>query len=63
LDFVVKDCDPETGECDEEGYEDTYTLEGVTLAMADLMRPVDKPNFGVAWEELAVRAAGCATFR
>lgn len=26
LDFVVKDCDPETGECDEEGYDDNYTV-------------------------------------
>jgi coatomer protein complex subunit gamma len=58
LDFVVKDCDPETGECDEEGYEDTYTLEGVALQVADLMRAVDKPNFGAAWEELAVRGRG-----
>ena len=26
LEFVVKDCDPETGECDEEGYPDSYTV-------------------------------------
>jgi coatomer protein complex subunit gamma len=26
LDFVVKDCDPETGECDEEGYDDNYAV-------------------------------------
>jgi hypothetical protein len=26
LEFVVKDCDPETGEADEEGYEDSYMV-------------------------------------
>ena len=26
LDFIVKDCDPETGECDEEGYDDNYAV-------------------------------------
>ena len=26
LEFIVKDCDPETGEADEEGYEDSYTV-------------------------------------
>eukprot|EP00053_Salpingoeca_punica_P013887 m.126017 g.126017 ORF g.126017 m.126017 type:complete len:874 (-) comp16328_c0_seq3:294-2915(-) len=53
MDFVVKDCDPETGECDEEGYPDSYQLEDVELALADLMQPVDKPNFGSAWEAMA----------
>jgi coatomer protein complex subunit gamma len=55
LDFIVKDCDPETGDCDEEGYEDTYTLEDVQLQLADIMQAVEKPNFAAAWEELAVR--------
>lgn len=26
LDFIVKDCDPETGECDEDGYDDNYAV-------------------------------------
>ena len=26
LEFLVKDCDPETGEADEEGYEDSYVV-------------------------------------
>ncbi len=26
LEFIVKDCDPETGVCDEEGYPDSYSV-------------------------------------
>jgi len=51
LEFVVKDCDPETGECDEEGYADSYTLEDVELTLGDKIIGVDKPNFGAAWQE------------
>lgn len=52
LDFVVKDCDPDTGEVDEEGYADTYALDDVEISIADYMMPVDKPNFAAAWKEL-----------
>lgn len=52
LDFVVKDCDPDTGDVDEDGYDDTYALDDVEISVADFMMPVDKPNFAAAWKEL-----------
>jgi len=52
LDFVVKDMDPDTGEVDEDGYQDTYALDDVEISVADYMMPVDKPNFAAAWKEL-----------
>ncbi|KAJ8047390.1 Coatomer subunit gamma-2 [Holothuria leucospilota] len=39
LKYSVKDCDPNTGEPDEEGYEDEYVR-------------VMKPNFMASWEEI-----------
>ncbi|XP_031562648.1 coatomer subunit gamma-2-like [Actinia tenebrosa] len=52
LKFVVKDCDPNTGEADEEGYEDEYVLEDVDLVVADQVQPVLKTNFLASWEEV-----------
>ena len=52
LKYVVKDCDPNTGECDEEGYDDEYALEDVDIAVADFMQRVSLANFAAAWEEL-----------
>eukprot|EP00040_Diaphanoeca_grandis_P020282 m.107884 g.107884 ORF g.107884 m.107884 type:complete len:862 (-) comp27827_c0_seq1:97-2682(-) len=52
LDFVVKDCDPESGDIDEEGYPDTYAIDDVEVKISDLIQPVDKPNFAAAWKEL-----------
>lgn len=52
LKFTVKDCDPNTGEEDEEGYEDEYVLEDIEVAVADHVQKVMKPNFAAAWEEL-----------
>ncbi|XP_074645565.1 coatomer subunit gamma-2-like isoform X2 [Tubulanus polymorphus] len=50
--FVVKDCDPNTGEPDDEGYEDEYVLEDVEVTVADHVQKVMKPNFAASWEEL-----------
>ncbi|XP_076814835.1 coatomer subunit gamma-2-like isoform X1 [Clavelina lepadiformis] len=50
--FVVKDCDPNTGEADDDGYEDEYPLEDVDITVADHVHKVIKPNFGAAWEEV-----------
>ncbi|XP_077992348.1 coatomer subunit gamma-2-like [Glandiceps talaboti] len=50
--FVVKDCDPNTGEPDDEGYEDEYVLEDVDVLVADHIQRVMKPNFGASWEEV-----------
>lgn len=44
LRFIVKDCDPSTGEPDDEGYEDEYQLEDVELGVGDYIQPF--PLFG-----------------
>ncbi|PAA52236.1 hypothetical protein BOX15_Mlig030230g1 [Macrostomum lignano] len=54
LRFVVKDCDPATGQPDsDEGYADEYVLEELDIGVCDFVQPVIKPNFSAAWEELA----------
>ncbi|XP_052858796.1 coatomer subunit gamma isoform X3 [Drosophila gunungcola] len=51
LRFVVKDCDPNTGEPDsEEGYDDEYMLEDLELTVADQIQKTKKNNFQVAWD-------------
>ncbi|KAG2199331.1 hypothetical protein INT47_012965 [Mucor saturninus] len=45
LKFVVKDCDPTTGEPDEEGYEDEYQVEDLDLLTSDYIRPTYVSNF------------------
>uniref|UniRef100_A0ACB8EHU1 Coatomer subunit gamma-1 n=1 Tax=Sphaerodactylus townsendi TaxID=933632 RepID=A0ACB8EHU1_9SAUR len=51
--FTVKDCDPNTGEADDEGYEDEYVLEDIEVTIADHIQRVLKPNFGAAWDEVS----------
>ena len=52
LKFLVKDCDPTTGELEsEEGYEDEYVLEDVEVTLADHMQRTIVPNFASAWDE------------
>ncbi|KAK7862012.1 hypothetical protein R5R35_002151 [Gryllus longicercus] len=54
LKFLVKDCDPATGQPDsDEGYDDEYMLEDVEVTLADQVQKVSKTNFGSAWEEAA----------
>ncbi|MBZ3884009.1 Coatomer subunit gamma-1 [Sciurus carolinensis] len=50
--FTVKDCDPTTGETDEEGYEDEYVLEDLEVTVADHIQKVMKLNFEAAWDEV-----------
>lgn len=52
--FSVKDVDPTTGEADEEGYDDEYGLDALTLMTSHLMgRPAELPSsFKAAWEAL-----------
>nr|XP_033782638.1 coatomer subunit gamma-1 isoform X1 [Geotrypetes seraphini] len=50
--FTVKDCDPNTGDTDEEGYEDEYVLEDIEVTVADHIQKVLKPNFSAAWDEV-----------
>jgi len=53
LKFVVKDCDPATGEPDsDEGYADEYVLEDLEVTMADFVQRIMKGNFAAAWDEL-----------
>ncbi|KAI9339930.1 adaptin N terminal region-domain-containing protein [Obelidium mucronatum] len=52
LKFIVKDCDPATGEADEEGYEDEYLLEDLELTTADYILPTFVSDFGRAWEQV-----------
>uniref|UniRef100_A0A8D0Q122 Coatomer subunit gamma n=1 Tax=Sus scrofa TaxID=9823 RepID=A0A8D0Q122_PIG len=49
--FTVKDCDPTTGETDDEGYEDEYVLEDLEVTIADHIQKVMKLNFEAAWDE------------
>ena len=51
--FIVKDCDPNTGEPDnEEGYQDEYAVENVEVNVADFVQKVLKPDFNASWEEV-----------
>nr|AAM29550.1 RE62270p [Drosophila melanogaster] len=51
LRFVVKDCDPNTGEPEsEEGYDDEYMLEDLELTVADQVQKTRKNNFQVSWD-------------
>merc|ERR1719270_2984484 len=53
LKFVVKDCDPATGEPDsDEGYGDEYVLEDLEVSVADFVQRIMKGNFAAAWDEL-----------
>lgn len=50
LKFIVKDCDPNTGEPDsDEGYDDEYTLEDLEISVADQVQKLTKSNFATAW--------------
>lgn len=54
LKFAVKDVDPATGEADDEGYDDEYGLDSLTLGTSHLMgRPAELPaSFKAAWEAI-----------
>jgi hypothetical protein len=45
LSLFAQDCDPTTGEPDEEGYPDEYVIEDLELTTADHVLPVSVPNF------------------
>ena len=50
LKFVVKEIDPSTGECEEEGYEDEYPLEDVYFGAQDFVSAAKLSNFRNVWE-------------
>merc|ERR1719376_238023 len=61
--FVVGDCDPNTGEKDDVGYEDEYALEDVEMTVGDHVMKVAQSNFIVAWEELGEENQLLETFQ
>ncbi|CAO3587908.1 unnamed protein product [Absidia cylindrospora] len=52
LKFVVKDCDPTTGEPDPEGYDDEYQVEDVEMLISDYIRPNYTSQFTQEWDAL-----------
>lgn len=51
LRFLVKDCDPNTGEPDsEDGYDDEYMLEDMEITVADQVQKTKKSNFQAVWD-------------
>jgi len=63
LKFIVKDCDPETLEPDEEGYDDEYALEDFELSMADYMVPILVGDFKQSWDGLGDENQVVETFQ
>ncbi|KAI9227982.1 MAG: adaptin N terminal region-domain-containing protein [Piptocephalis tieghemiana] len=52
LKFTVKDCDPSTGEPDEEGYEDEYQLEDAEWTIGDYIQASYLGDFDKTWASL-----------
>ncbi|KAJ3087541.1 Coatomer subunit gamma-2, partial [Quaeritorhiza haematococci] len=52
LKFLIRECDPSTGEPEDEGYEDEYQLEDVDLQTGDYIIPTFLYDFKKAWEEM-----------
>ncbi|KAI8884905.1 Coatomer, gamma subunit [Backusella circina FSU 941] len=52
LKFVIKDCDPTTGEPDDAGYEDEYQVEDLDLLISDYIRPTYTSNFDEEYQAL-----------
>ena len=52
LKFVVKDCDPNTGEPDEQGFDDEYQVEDVDVVVGDYIIPAYITDFEKAWQDL-----------
>uniref|UniRef100_A0A2S2Q2F3 Coatomer subunit gamma n=1 Tax=Sipha flava TaxID=143950 RepID=A0A2S2Q2F3_9HEMI len=49
--FIVKDCDPITGEVQDDGYQEDYRLEDVEMTLKDQMLKVKVGNWETLWEE------------
>ncbi|XP_055336961.1 coatomer subunit gamma-2-like [Paramacrobiotus metropolitanus] len=62
LQFTAKDCDPNTGEVDEEGYPEAYSLEPVEITLADHVQRTIVANFAAAWEELGADRESSSTY-
>ncbi|KAJ1967765.1 coatomer subunit gamma [Dispira parvispora] len=63
LKFIVKDCDPTTGEPDgDDGFEDEYVLEDVELSLSDWMQPVYLGEPTKVWAEVGTPNERIETF-
>jgi len=60
--FNVADCDPDSGEPDGEGYEDTFPLEPVEVGTSEFMAKVPVTNFRAAWEAMPVEGEVLESF-
>lgn len=52
LRFIVKDCDPTTGEADPEGYQDEYQIEDIEVTTSDYIKPCYTSNFEQEFESM-----------
>jgi len=50
--FVVHDCDPNSGEADEQGFPDEYVIDDIEISVGDHIQKVLKPNFAASWDEV-----------
>ncbi|KAI9506836.1 coatomer subunit gamma [Coemansia spiralis] len=64
LKFIVKECDPATGEPEEgdDGFEDEYSLEATDLGAGDFMQSTYIPDSHSLWEVLGQDAEAIETF-
>ena len=50
--FIVHDCDPNSGEADEQGFPDEYVIDDIEISVGDHIQKVLKPNFAASWDEV-----------
>ncbi|KAJ1663361.1 coatomer subunit gamma [Coemansia sp. RSA 1813] len=64
LKFIVKECDPDTGEPEEgdEGFDDEYSLEAADLGAGDFMQATYIPDSHALWESLGEDGEAIETF-
>ncbi|CAI2167312.1 8121_t:CDS:10 [Funneliformis geosporum] len=62
LKFLVKDCDPSTGEADGEGYEDEYLVEDIEIVTGDHILPTYINDFQNAWDSMGEEGQVIETF-
>ncbi|KAJ2238218.1 coatomer subunit gamma [Coemansia sp. RSA 1722] len=64
LKFIVKECDPATGEPEEgdDGFEDEYSLEATDISASDFMQATYIPDSHSLWETLGTDGEAIETF-
>ena len=61
LKFISKELDPESGEPEEEGYDDEYQVEELDLGAGDYIVP-SYATFAIEWDRLRTGATATETF-